>query len=498
MAYILVTYGGAETRYPVKASVTHIGRALDNDIVLNDIKASRKHCQILYTRQGFKVVDLNSNNGTKIGEAKIHEHLLATADVIVIGSTRISVVSNAPATATSQPAQASPEREAAEIHSVQTMVMPSAQATPGPQDETKAVPVVRPPDLPAVAPHQDAKDETPQAGTPAVNKEMAQPFPGKTKESIGQTTTSRGRRSLGKTSMTSRLVHESRRKKMNPWVKLGIVVGGIAVALLLVLLLKPTPVDVPRVLGEIEALESDAQKLSNTGKFEEAAKTYEEILAKYQSFDKADEGIKNKLSYIRRSKEEAEGRVKLERDGAAAVKEIEDLLKSTEGLASKDRLDPLREADKKGQEAKAKYRGTTHENKLLTLSMRVQSEIQKLGKLRDQWDKLRLEARERANGRDKDYAQAMKRVREFLMTLAETGDNEETRTIKNEVSQLIEEINGQAKIYVSETLSRNVRNKVEDNKKEEALAYLQDKKEKIAGTDAEPLFDELLKSVTPQ
>ena len=44
-------------------SHTTLGRALDNDIVLLDIAASRKHAQIIRSQQGVALLDLRSANG---------------------------------------------------------------------------------------------------------------------------------------------------------------------------------------------------------------------------------------------------------------------------------------------------------------------------------------------------------------------------------------------------------------------------------------------------
>jgi len=48
-----------------------IGRDADNDIVLNDPQISRHHAQITITEGRFQITDLNSTNGTWIGENKL-------------------------------------------------------------------------------------------------------------------------------------------------------------------------------------------------------------------------------------------------------------------------------------------------------------------------------------------------------------------------------------------------------------------------------------------
>ncbi len=48
-----------------------IGRSDDNDIALDDTKASRNHARITFDGQAYRVVDLDSTNGTLLGNAKL-------------------------------------------------------------------------------------------------------------------------------------------------------------------------------------------------------------------------------------------------------------------------------------------------------------------------------------------------------------------------------------------------------------------------------------------
>jgi adenylate cyclase len=81
----------------VPGKVFSIGRAKDNDIVLNDRRASRKHAQITGDAAGFKIMDGYFENGQLVrsvnhvvvnGDAVL-EKLLARGDVITIGETRL-------------------------------------------------------------------------------------------------------------------------------------------------------------------------------------------------------------------------------------------------------------------------------------------------------------------------------------------------------------------------------------------------------------------------
>ncbi|OQS13525.1 transcriptional regulator [Nocardia donostiensis] len=65
-----------------------IGRMTDNDLVLDDPKASRYHAQIVPSRVGLLIKDLHSANGVYVNEQPVDESaLLSDGDKIRIGST---------------------------------------------------------------------------------------------------------------------------------------------------------------------------------------------------------------------------------------------------------------------------------------------------------------------------------------------------------------------------------------------------------------------------
>jgi adenylate cyclase len=77
--------------------VYSIGRAKENDIVLNDRRASRKHAQIAGDAQGYRIVDgyfengqlVRSVNHVFINGAPSLEKNLVSGDIIVIGESRL-------------------------------------------------------------------------------------------------------------------------------------------------------------------------------------------------------------------------------------------------------------------------------------------------------------------------------------------------------------------------------------------------------------------------
>ena len=55
--------GEKTTSFPVEKSDVSIGRASDNDIIINDFGVSRHHCRISLNDKESYIVDLNSRNG---------------------------------------------------------------------------------------------------------------------------------------------------------------------------------------------------------------------------------------------------------------------------------------------------------------------------------------------------------------------------------------------------------------------------------------------------
>ncbi len=69
--------------------VTSIGRSEDNHIQILDIKSSRNHCKIEGEGDTWRLVDLESQNGTRVNGKKVNVHSLTDGDEIQIGSTTL-------------------------------------------------------------------------------------------------------------------------------------------------------------------------------------------------------------------------------------------------------------------------------------------------------------------------------------------------------------------------------------------------------------------------
>jgi pSer/pThr/pTyr-binding forkhead associated (FHA) protein len=70
-AYLMASDG---QRYTIKSgAVTRLGRALDNDVVINHASVSRHHAEIEGNGRGYRVRDLGSQNGTFVDGSPVSE-----------------------------------------------------------------------------------------------------------------------------------------------------------------------------------------------------------------------------------------------------------------------------------------------------------------------------------------------------------------------------------------------------------------------------------------
>lgn len=85
------TPGQPVSRINVRPGTIRLGRALDNDIVLSDDKASRHHGQIGIRLGMLVYTDLRSTNGSYLNGALVTEIALGPGDVLLIGSSTVTV-----------------------------------------------------------------------------------------------------------------------------------------------------------------------------------------------------------------------------------------------------------------------------------------------------------------------------------------------------------------------------------------------------------------------
>jgi pSer/pThr/pTyr-binding forkhead associated (FHA) protein len=78
-----------------KSSI-EIGRAMHNDIILNDVRVSRLHARLEFTPTGCHLTDLGSSNGTYLNGKPVNEALLKPGDLITMGSSTLRYESQQP------------------------------------------------------------------------------------------------------------------------------------------------------------------------------------------------------------------------------------------------------------------------------------------------------------------------------------------------------------------------------------------------------------------
>lgn len=79
-------------RYVIDKDLISIGRAKDNDIVIENLSVSRSHARIRRQGRSYILTDLNSANGTFVNNVRITKTEIFDGDVITIGKHRIEFI----------------------------------------------------------------------------------------------------------------------------------------------------------------------------------------------------------------------------------------------------------------------------------------------------------------------------------------------------------------------------------------------------------------------
>jgi adenylate cyclase len=85
MARLTVEISGEQQTFRLTERGLHIGRALENDIVLNHAIVSRRHAEVQLRGREAWVVDLGSRNGISVNRLRVKEERLADGDTIQVG-----------------------------------------------------------------------------------------------------------------------------------------------------------------------------------------------------------------------------------------------------------------------------------------------------------------------------------------------------------------------------------------------------------------------------
>src|ERR1700758_482196 len=78
---------------PLNDSETTIGRDADNGLCLNEQAVSRKHCAIKNDAGTYRIIDLNSRNGTFVKGIPVRQKILQHGNTIRLGHTLLVFLS---------------------------------------------------------------------------------------------------------------------------------------------------------------------------------------------------------------------------------------------------------------------------------------------------------------------------------------------------------------------------------------------------------------------
>lgn len=83
---------GKDRIFTMRAGVTTLGRGTDNDLVLESEDVSRYHARVERVGGEWRLLDLNSTNGTKVNGKTIQSATLQPGDRIEIGTVQLEFV----------------------------------------------------------------------------------------------------------------------------------------------------------------------------------------------------------------------------------------------------------------------------------------------------------------------------------------------------------------------------------------------------------------------
>ncbi|NRA97591.1 MAG: FHA domain-containing protein [Planctomycetes bacterium] len=87
---LIVSEHGRDRIHELCDEQTIVGRGMDSDLHLKHPDVAAEHCAIKRTPSGFKVVDLETNEGTKVNGHLVNQHVLQNGDTIQVGAVRIT------------------------------------------------------------------------------------------------------------------------------------------------------------------------------------------------------------------------------------------------------------------------------------------------------------------------------------------------------------------------------------------------------------------------
>ncbi len=264
MASITVSSEGVDQKYPLENPSVTLGRGLESDIRLKDIKASRRHCQIVKTPKGFQCVDLSSGNGTFLNGVQINkQQMLAPGDKIQIGSTTITFEEAEAA----KPAPAAKPKSASATAALPKVQAPAAKTTQSAKVATAQIPIAQTRRITSrIDTVKPSTQSIPKAGSTAAMKKTTQ-------RGGGSGATTRGLA----VSATQKFKAEGRRKKANPMVILLGTIGVVFVVVITLILFWPKDTS-DLVRSQLEGFMKKAVELDSQDKYDAAIAEFKKAL----------------------------------------------------------------------------------------------------------------------------------------------------------------------------------------------------------------------------
>jgi pSer/pThr/pTyr-binding forkhead associated (FHA) protein len=469
MASITISCDGTEQKYALETASVTLGRGLESDIRLKDIKASRRHCQIVKAAGGFQLLDLSSGNGTFINGVQVKQQALNAGDKIQIGSTTI----------TFNAAEAAPVKAAVKAPVSQSKVA-TAQlpvATAATKKITARVEAVKP-TTQAVAKAQTQAVRKP--GTQSIPKGGGGDKTGtgafkKTTQKVGGTS-----RAMGKASATQKFQQEARKGKSNPVAAILIGIGVVFVIVLGFVLFRGGGSNEAQAQHEKYLQMKDrAAALESDQKFDEAIKAYKEALKMAEGYERYKTDIMSMKASIK-AIEESKKLVAEAGNRFAAFEKKFDAMKTEEA----------RDLWKEGKDLAAAVEGATFDWKprlkvILEKIEKVLDTEQATAKRQDfQVIRNEIDTKYKLAGAQPDYAGALKEWKDYLTKPAAD---------KTKTDQAVQSINLKAKGEF-----RTIKNRAERNAEKDKPAALAEAEKHVARfelTDVAEDFKKLLEEL---
>ena len=91
MDKLIIHHGDRVTEHELREAPLTIGRDPECDLFFADKKLSRKHARVERVGAGFRLVDLESRNGSWVNDVRVEARDLVPDDEIRLGGLRISI-----------------------------------------------------------------------------------------------------------------------------------------------------------------------------------------------------------------------------------------------------------------------------------------------------------------------------------------------------------------------------------------------------------------------